>query len=298
LYERSTKIDAGPGEDIVLRAPDAVATIDPGRGGRLASLVVGGCELLVGPGGPNDRSIEWGSYLMAPWPGRLANGRLRWRGRTIQLQRNHGRHAIHGVVFDAAWDVRARDATSAALALTFDPARWPFAGSVRQTYAIDGGGLSITAEIVAAEAMPAALGWHPWFRRRTNDARVTLLADRFLETRGLIPTGNARPVAGRTDLRAGPPLGTRRLDHAFLAAVSPATLEWPDLTLRVEFGPPLDVVTVYTPPHAICIEPQTARANALGLEPDAARAAGAVSLEAGESLAATMRLSWEPRRAG
>lgn len=235
---------------------------------------------------------------MAPWPGRLANGRLHWRGREIQLQPNHGRHAIHGVVFDAAWAVTAWDATSAALSLDLDPARWPFEGSVRQTYAIDGGGLSITAEIRAGEPMPAALGWHPWFRRWPDDARVTVLADHVLETRELIPTGNVLPVAGRTDLRHGPLLGSRHLDDAFVDATGPATIEWPDLTLRVEFEPPIRVVTVYTPPHAICIEPQTARANALGLEPAASRAAGAVSLEADESLAATMRLSWEPRRGG
>jgi hypothetical protein len=47
LYERSTKIDAGPPEVIVLRSPGAAATIDPARGGRVASLVVGGEELLV-----------------------------------------------------------------------------------------------------------------------------------------------------------------------------------------------------------------------------------------------------------
>lgn len=233
---------------------------------------------------------------MAPWPGRLADGRLRWQGRTVQLPRNHGRHAIHGAVFDARWDVLERTATAASLTTRFDAARWPFAGRVRQSYSLDAAGLSVTAAIHADEPMPAALGWHPWFRREAADARVRLRADRVLETRGMIPTGVARPVSGRTDLRGAPLLGSRRLDHAYIGVAGPATIEWPDLTLRLEFGPPLTVVTVYTPPDAICIEPQTAQASALGLDEPASAAAGAVTLEAGQSLVASMRIAWEAPR--
>jgi aldose 1-epimerase len=72
--------------------------VDPERGGRLASWSLDGRELLVGPPTDDDRSIHWGCFLMAPWPGRLADGRFDWHGRTIQLRRTHGRHAIHGLV--------------------------------------------------------------------------------------------------------------------------------------------------------------------------------------------------------
>ncbi|HEX8025738.1 MAG TPA: hypothetical protein VF484_06015, partial [Candidatus Limnocylindrales bacterium] len=84
------------GERLV--ADDVTVIVDPEHGGRLASLVVGGRERLIGPPDPADGSVRWGSFLMAPWPGRLASGRLRWRGRTIQLERTFGRHAIHGLV--------------------------------------------------------------------------------------------------------------------------------------------------------------------------------------------------------
>ena len=62
-------------------------------------------QLLVGPPSDDDRSIYWGCFLMAPWPGRLAGGRFDWRGRTIQLRRTHGRHAIHGLTWDRPWSL-------------------------------------------------------------------------------------------------------------------------------------------------------------------------------------------------
>jgi aldose 1-epimerase len=282
-------------DPIILRAGGAIATVDPGRGGRLASIDIGGRELLIGPPDADDRSIGWGCYLMAPWPGRLAGGRVLFRAKAQQLRRNHGRNAIHGLIFDRPWAIVARSATEVELETLLGPPAWPFSGLVRQGTRLDPEGVTLTAEIVAEQSMPAALGWHPWFRRTGADPTLRVQADRFLETKAMIPTGELVAVAGRTDLRRGPRLGARRLDHAFVGARSPTMIEWPDLRLAIEHEPPLSVVTVFTPPHAICVEPQTAWPNALGLPEREGRAAGAVALEAGESLRATMRIAWRPR---
>ena len=68
--------------DLVLTAGDARLTVDPAVGGRMTSLVVGGHELLVTEGyGP----IRWGCYPMAPFAGRIRDGRFGFRGRTVQL---------------------------------------------------------------------------------------------------------------------------------------------------------------------------------------------------------------------
>jgi aldose 1-epimerase len=275
-----------------LEAPGVTASIDEARGGRLASLRVEGRELLVGPAGPDDSSIRWGCYLMAPWPGRLDGGRLRWRGRTWQLERTHGRHAIHGLTVAAPWEVDRAGATEAALSISLDRRGWPFCGTVRQRTRLEPGRLVLEAEIRAGAAMPAALGWHPWFRRR-GDVAVRVDADRVLEMRQMLPTGETRPVAGRFDLRGGPILGRRRLDDVYLGARSPVEIAWPDLKLRLETDPWLSTVVVYSPPEAFCVEPQTAWPNALGLDSPAARAAGAVALEPGETLRATLAFAWD-----
>src|SRR4029077_4118927 len=63
-------------------APGVRATVDLARGGRLASLVVDGRELLVTEGyGP----IAWGSFPMAPFAGRVRNGRCTFDAAAYQL---------------------------------------------------------------------------------------------------------------------------------------------------------------------------------------------------------------------
>jgi aldose 1-epimerase len=283
---------------IELRAGTAIATVDVDRGGRLASLRVGERELLVGPPDDVDRSIHWGSFLMAPWPGRLADGRLRWRGRTHQLRRTHGRHAIHGLVWAVPWTVDPATAGAATIemAASLDRDGWPFGGSVRQAYRLEPDHLSIEASIVAADRpMPAALGWHPWFRRDAvgaGDPSLLVAADGTLEQRSMLPTGRVLPLGGRTDLRGSPRLGRRRLDDVFVDARSPAILRGDDMELRVAFGPECRIVVVYTPWNAVCVEPQSALPNALGLEDAGAQRAGRRDLEPGETFSARMELSW------
>src|SRR5829696_9768717 len=90
---------------LVLEAGDARATVDEEAGGRLASLVVDGHELLVTTGhlpGP----LYWGCYPMAPWAGRVRRGRFTFQGREHRLPINMAPHAIHGTTFTRPW---ARD---------------------------------------------------------------------------------------------------------------------------------------------------------------------------------------------
>jgi galactose mutarotase-like enzyme len=148
------------------------------------------------------------------------------------------------------------------------------------------------AEIEDESAMPAAVGWHPWLRRGGSDPRLLIDADAVLETRALIPTGRVLPLEGRVDLRTGPLLGPRRLDHTYVGARSPAIVTWPDLELRLEFLG-IDTIVVFTPPGAFCVEPQTAWPNALGFADGADRVrAGARTLGVGERLHAAFVIRW------
>ena len=70
---------------LVLEAERARMVVDPGAGGRVASLEVAGLELLVSR---IDDVLRWGCYPMAPFTGRLAHGRLAWAGRVHQLPCN------------------------------------------------------------------------------------------------------------------------------------------------------------------------------------------------------------------
>ena len=277
---------------IGLASGGARAEIDVERGGRVASWSVDGRELLVGPPSPGDRSIRWGCFLMAPWAGRLADGRFRDEdGRLVQVPRTHGRHAIHGLLWDRAWTVDEANADRTVLTCTIPRELWPPGASVRHELRLTAGGLDLEATVTAGEGrLPVAIGWHPWFRR-DGEVSLRVHADAVLETAAMIPTGGTLPVQGRTDLRGGPTLGRRRLDHAYVAARSPAVLRWPDLELTIAWDPTPETLVVHTPASSLCVEPQTAWPNAPALRGAARERSGLRILRAGASFTASMSMT-------
>ena len=241
-------------------------------------------------------SIAWGCYLMAPFVGRVNEGNAIWGGRSLRLPLNDGRHSIHGAVFDAEWTVTERTPSSLTMACRFDQARWPFRGSMTQRVAIAGGRLTLEAEILAEEPMPAAIGWHPWFRSDGADLRVGVQSDSVLRLApDLTPTGELLPVDSRTDLRARPGLAGLRLDDVFVSVASPVVLDWPDLELLVAFERPVAAVVVYSHPQAACVEPTTAWPDSIRLAATGRLDTGLVTLAAGERLQASTSWSWTTR---
>ncbi len=278
-----------------LVAGDSVAEIDTGAGGRLASLVVGGRERLLTREDPAAvlPAISWGSFVMVPWVGRMRDGQLRWRGRTAELPVNFRGHAIHGVAFDQRWIVAAESDASVTLECRLGPSgRWPFDAVARQTITLLPDALDQQVEVRAAEPMPVAAGWHPWFLRREGEPmHVTVPSPSVLETtEGPIPTGATIAVAGDTDLRGGPELGDRRLDHAYVKVDGPCVVEWADLRLVIQAAPLCSVV-VHSPASAVCVEPQTAWPDAIRLSGEGIDV-GLASIGPGEIFVARTRWSW------
>jgi galactose mutarotase-like enzyme len=147
------------------------------------------------------------------------------------------------------------------------------------------------------KAGPAGLGWHPWFTRpRSGDLSLRVNGSEVLVVDGdLVPTGAVRPVTPGEDLRSGPLLGDRRLDHVYVRTKSPAIVRWPDLELGVEYDERLRTVVVYTPPEAICVEPQTMWPNAPLLAAGGISDTGMRTLAAGESFSVTEAWTWRVR---
>lgn len=243
---------AGAADPVVLESGDARLTIDAAAGGRFASLVVEGHELLVTEG---DGPIWWGCYPMAPFAGRIRDGRFRFRGRTYELPLTMPPNAIHGTVLDRPWDVTSVTADRAELTTDLGP-EWPFRGRVVQTVALLPGGLEATLEVRAGDAMPVALGWHPWFRRIIDGSEAWLEFE-----------ANAMYVRGSDGLPTGAvvPPTPRPWDDAFSDVVLPPRLTWPGvLTLDVRTTAPFWVVFDERE-EGICVEPQTAPPDAFNL---------------------------------
>ena len=259
-----------PGEAVLdLRAGGARVIVRPEHGGRIGSVTVDGRELLVTghPLGP----VQWGSYPMAPWAGRIRHGRFSFAGAAHQLPLAAPPHALHGVVLDRPWRVDGPDAIS----IEMDE-RWPYRGRVSQRFAVADDGLDVTMTLEADEPMPAVIGWHPWFRRRLEPGSepVTLAFD---AAEMLVRDGEGIP----TGERIAPPPGP--WDDAFTGLRSNPVLAWPGL--RFELASSCAWWVVYTyPEHAVCVEPQSG-------PPDAANS-GPEVVEPGAPLVHSMRWRW------
>ena len=141
-----------------LAAEGCAATFDPADGGRLSSFRVGDHELLVAHGKDVFHS---GSFVIAPWVGRLRDARLNYGGAQYQFTANSGPHALHGLVTDRPWQVTGDGELSIELG---DP--WPWPCRVVQRAELSARRATFRIEVHARADMPAAVGWHPWFVRR------------------------------------------------------------------------------------------------------------------------------------
>ena len=272
--------------------------IDLERGTKVVSAVLGGRERVVTQ--PLDPGVALpaiysGMFVMAPWVGRLGRGLLPWEGRTLSFEPNLDGHAIHGLVYDTPWTLVLGDDHVFEAAVDLDSVGWPFGGSVRHRIVLGEGELECTLEVVAGdERMPAAAGWHPWFTRPPgDDIAVTVAADGVLELVDMLPTGRVEEIDGARVLD-GAAVGLRHLDDCYVGVAPPATLEWSDLELRIDFSSRTRAVVVYSPDGAVCVEPQTAWPDAPKLETEGVDT-GLATLEPGERLAITQSWTWSPR---
>ena len=278
---------------------DGVAThIDPAEGGRIVSLVVAGEERILpkARARAHEPAIYWGCYPMVPWAGRLASGRIPTNAGEVHVEPNLPPSAIHGLVFDRSWEIVERSQTAVTMSCELRGRGWPFGGRVLQTLSLGAGTLELELEVGEyTRSGPAGLGWHPWFTRPPNaDVRLRVDASEVLVLDAdLVPTGEVRIVTRGEDLRSGPLLGDRRLDHVYVRTRGPALVRWPDLELRMEHDSSVQTVVVHTPPEGICVEPQTMWPNAPLLEAAGVRGTGLRMLEPGDSLRATARWTWE-----
>ncbi|MET9256986.1 aldose 1-epimerase [Streptomyces sp. NPDC003717] len=239
-------------EPITLTAGDAEATVLPGNGGRIGGLRVGGTELLR-------QGERYGCFPMAPWCGRIREGRFRDGAVEHQMPLTAPPNAIHGTTRDHAWTTARVTADEAVLTYDLvDP--WPYSGRVTQVFALAADALTLTMAIETYDSsFPAQLGWHPWFNRTLDGSSAELaFTPAWQEERGAdhLPTGQ------RTDPKPGP------WDDCFgMPDGVDVTVTWPGrLELRVT-SPEQWVVVYDEQEAAVCVEPQTGPPNGLNTLP-------------------------------
>lgn len=266
---------------LTLTAGPCSAAIDLDAGGRLASLRVHGLELLE-PRSATNHPFGWGSYVMVPWAGRIRRGRFSFDGVDYELPITLGDHAIHGTSYDRPWEILAGSTDWALLGTRIgneSTPEWPFPATVTHLLSLSTSGLTQVLGVTPTEqAMPVTFGWHPWFRRTIEHGSPLELdvdvrgAQRFDQDGEGIPNGAL--VAP----------GPHPWDDCFVD-VGRTLLRWPG-AIEVEVLHDAPCVVMYSPPHAICVEPQSGPPDAFTVDRRGSR------LEAGDLAELTVSWRW------
>lgn len=249
-----------------LVAGDARLSVDPDDGGRWTALEVGDLQLLGGAdiAGGHPPTLH-GCFAMAPFAGRLREGRLPWRGQVHQLPLHAPPHAIHGTAVDGRWHVRASGPDRAVLEHPL-ASPWPFAGVVRQELHLQPDRLDVRLSLLAGEDQPVVLGLHPWFARRlSRGGPVEVAVDpvqQYVRGEAGLPTGELAPP------------GPGPYDDCFLGVRAAPRLRWPG-ALQLELVSPVDHWVLFDErDEAVCVEPQTGPPDAVHLGREHVVAAG------------------------
>jgi len=238
-------------------------------------------------------------FPLVPVSGRIADAVLNWEHRTLRLPRNvdfEGNH-LHGEGWQRPWLVEEHDRSAAVLVLPHGSAEWPFAYAARFRYALANDGLTVDMAVTntGVDAMPAAIGIHPWFPAPL--AELTAQADTLweIDARKLFvakvpPPPHRRFAAGRS-------LAGSDLEHGFSGWDGTAALRWPDRPghLVMTASRELAHLVVYTrePFGDFCVEPVSCSVDAFNLDARGVEGTGTVRLPSGGTLSATARFAVE-----
>ena len=110
---------------------------------------------------------------LSPFPGRTANAKWTWKGKSYQLENNvsWAPHALHGFLQTRAWKFKSFESNAQEAVLSLecefygDPAGYPFTYKITNDYAFSGNAFTVRSTVFNASStsLPYAEGFHPYF---------------------------------------------------------------------------------------------------------------------------------------
>ena len=237
-------------------------TLDPDRGGSIASFTWNGAPLFRATCGPS--VLDSSCFPLVPFSNRIAFGRLDWMGHAVELVPNmpgsDHPHVLHGFGWLVPWVPVEHDGQSAILEHRHAADAWPWSYAARQHLSLTPDGLTHRLDLTNTSdtAMPAGLGFHPYFPM-TAEARYRGLhrGEWLTSAQGLPLHLDERDPA--VDWWDGAPVHTRAVDTVYTGRTGALEIEWPDRGIALTVSPSenLPFTVVYTPAGEdfFCVEP-------------------------------------------
>jgi aldose 1-epimerase len=239
------------------------------------------------------------STKLSPFVCRMNKGNYSFEGKELTIQKFFlAGHAIHGLLFDAVFEVVAKDANDqmAAVALRYNyeasDAGYPFSYQIFITWKLETGNkLTVTTSVSNnnQQAVPLADGWHPYFALggSVDEWALQFDSDCQLEyNEELLPTGNKFTDNRFTN---GTSLRGIELDNSFELTTDlsepKCVLQNEKLKLTIQPDKTYPILQIYIPPHrkSIAIE------NLSGAPDNFNNGMGLILLAPGESKSFTTR---------
>ncbi len=260
-----------------LKSGGAVLDLLPQVGGAVARFAVDGIDVLrPAPAGTGD-VLQTGCFALVPFANRIANGVFDFAGETIRIPRNFGDHPhpLHGHGWQRAWRVAEQSECTATLAYGHAADAWPWDYAAELRYALAPRALRIELKLLNRDtrAMPASLGFHPYFARTPQTILRADVEGVWLSDATCIPAERAGP-SHFLDLAKGAPLATAPfVDHCHFGWRREAIVAQPEHRRRLVLtaGDGLDFLHVFLPERAgfFCVEPVSAMPDAVHHPADA-----------------------------
>ncbi|MGA7540772.1 MAG: aldose 1-epimerase [Steroidobacteraceae bacterium] len=282
---------------ISLANRDLRLELRPELGAAVATLRYRGRDVLrPTPAGAGD-PFETAAFALVPFANRIAGGIFRSGGRELRIERNapNQPHPLHGHAWRKPWRLESADRDRVSLSFEHPPDSWPWRYAASQTLTLRPDGLQVALAVTNRDstAMPAGLGWHPYFpkgpgARLEADVEGVWLTDEACLPVRLAPGTRFGQWSGGAEL-ARPEL----IDHCHSGWSGSAQILLPEQRLRLVLtaSRPLRWLHIYSPPDKdfFCIEPVSHMPDAVN-RPEPPAITGLKLLEPGESLEARVML--------
>ncbi|WP_084079531.1 hypothetical protein [Demequina sp. NBRC 110057] len=311
----------GPDAEVRTLAAHGYKAVVSSLGAMLAAASFLGDPLITaaepGAAAPGD----YRGAMLAPWPGRLADGGFTWRGRRydVGIDEPERRTALHGRVADRRWRWRLASPVAVTLGTVLGAdAGYPWRVDLAVTVAVTERGVvhTVTATNLDDEAAPLGWGVHPYLVAGAGTgtmpgpgaadgwALAVPAATVAAATPERLLPGGIGHVGPGLDLRGGRPLAGLALNHTYgdlerdASGNARVALDGPAGTaVEMEIDAGYRWLQVYTADEAagadrrasVAVEPMTCPPDALNsgiglivLEPGAT-ASAAFTLRAGKT---------------